>query len=684
MSSLLHDIQEEKEFDIDLIGNFGRFVSSGSYPVDFFMTSMTIARAIHELKFAREVQMEDIDFDLMMQRDIDEKRVEDEIVKYLQPEEGSAKTTPLFFPPLLAAIVPVTDGIIDLFYGEREFVEESSKGLIGVKWKNNFKITGRPSGSSDALSVTMENQDKRIVANQAILSLRSTRMSPKGVSLIVIDGQHRLMALKQIYAQNIDKVRDIIVPICILYPPSSFVGCDEEITPSVPRVFRSLFVDVNSTMKTVGAHFNILLSDKSASDLSCRVFCDNVVKQPGGEVYLSAVEWNTKDIRLSNNVNREYSITSIGIIKKALDDSFKPDYLAYYMLGISDGDPELFPEGADPYEYPAKIKWDDFSYAQSNILKSRVGRNIVPFLIKLFFYTKPYSELWSIVRTEIEALQQKGRGKDVEAATADAVFQNIVSYRPIDDNGRVKLKLKELEGAIKEKRAEAGLDVLRYALFQRALINVASWFFKLGYQQGVSPESAGKAFFKLIELIFENNRKQFKSNNSFMQHTVYNDVRIKFREDTRLSFQQLLLSNLAVESIRKEVLTEGFSSCEDQEEIESILFSKGADSAGEFISKYRREREKAFKKSYEVDPSLSEDQIELLQMKETEQKKDEKKVKEGKIDQSKARKDFDAMVFNYVNEFTLKAKVDYREMLGIHSDILEHPLDAEEDIEIEE
>ncbi|WP_280548847.1 DNA sulfur modification protein DndB [Halomonas sp. 11-S5] len=678
MSEILLGIQEEKEFDIDLVGNFGRFVSSGSYPVDFFMTSMPIARAISDLKFARDVQMKDIDFDLMMQRDIDEKRVEDEIVQYLQPEEEAAKTKPLFFPPLLAAIVPLSDGVIDSFYGERENIEEPSKGLIGTKWKNNFQISGRESHSSDALQITKEDNSRKIVANQAILSMRSTRMSPKGVSLIVIDGQHRLMALKRIYERNLDKVRDIIVPICIMYPPSSFKGCDEATTPSVPRVFRSLFVDVNSTMKTVGAHFNILLSDKSASDLACRVFCDTIVKEPYSEVYLSAVEWNTKDIRLSNNVNREYSITSIGIIKKALDDGFKSDYLAQYMLEITDADAELFPEGADPYEYPAKIKWDEFSYAQSNILKERVGRHIVPFLIDLFFNKKPYSELWGIVSKSIYGLEKKGLGKDVEAAISNSVFQNIVSYRPIDENnGRVKLKIKEVESEIREQRREAQLEVLRYALFQRALINVASWFFKLGYQLELSPKSAASGFFKLIEIVFSEKREQFNPVNSFMQHTVYNDFRIRFREDTKLSFQQLLFSNLALESVRKKVVVAGFQSCDDVASVENTLFEKGADSAGEFISKYRREREKVFKKSYAVDPSLSDDQIELLQMKESEQKKDEKKVKEGKIDQAKASKDFDALVTEYVDEFTMKAKADYRDLLGIHSDILEHSSDSE-------
>ena len=38
----IEDLTEEKEFDLELVGNFGRFVSSGSYPIEFFMTSLSI------------------------------------------------------------------------------------------------------------------------------------------------------------------------------------------------------------------------------------------------------------------------------------------------------------------------------------------------------------------------------------------------------------------------------------------------------------------------------------------------------------------------------------------------------------------------------------------------------------------------------------------------------------------
>ena len=147
------DLQQEREYDLDLMGNFGRFVSSGSYPVEFFMTSMPMAQANKYLKFATDVQMDDVNFDLLMQRDIDADRVENDIMPYLQQDEATASTRPVFFPPLLAAIVPVNDEKIQEFYGARSAVNNLPPGFSGVVWQGHFRLYGRETVSADGLSL---------------------------------------------------------------------------------------------------------------------------------------------------------------------------------------------------------------------------------------------------------------------------------------------------------------------------------------------------------------------------------------------------------------------------------------------------------------------------------------------------------------------------------------------------
>jgi hypothetical protein len=95
--SLLEDLDDDREFNVEFVGNFGRFVSFGSYPVDYFLTSLSMKQAYSYLHFARDIQMEDINFDLLMQRDIDEARVENEIMPYLKQDSGATSTRPLFF-----------------------------------------------------------------------------------------------------------------------------------------------------------------------------------------------------------------------------------------------------------------------------------------------------------------------------------------------------------------------------------------------------------------------------------------------------------------------------------------------------------------------------------------------------------------------------------------------------------
>nr|GFA71594.1 hypothetical protein [Tanacetum cinerariifolium] len=245
------DLQEEQEFDVELLGNFGRFVSSGSYPVEYFMASMPMAQAYKYLKFARDVQMDDINFDLLMQRDIDENRVEKEIMPYLQQDGATAATRPLFFPPLLAAIVPVKDEKIQEYYGVRSRITPKPN-FVGVSWAGHFQLYGKLTSSSEGLALQSDQPEEKIKSKQAILKLRTSELDPHGVMLIVIDGQHRLRALKRLWQEHRDKVRDLVVPVCVMYAPNSHSdNSGKQNIPSVPRVFRNLFVDVNSTMTVV-------------------------------------------------------------------------------------------------------------------------------------------------------------------------------------------------------------------------------------------------------------------------------------------------------------------------------------------------------------------------------------------------------------------------------------------------
>lgn len=674
----IEDLDDDKEFNVEFIGNYGRFVSSGSYPVDYFLTSLSIKQAYNFLHFARDIQMEDVNFDLLMQRDIDEERVEKEIMPYLKQDLGQASKRPLFFPPLLAAIVPVDNRNIKDFYGAKSLADVKP-GFSGVVWKNHFQVYGKTTDKSDGLCVAPElDGAPKIKAKQAILGLRTADLYDDGVMLIVIDGQHRLRALKRMLIEDAQKVKDLILPVCIMYPPNSHQQVeDQETTPSVPRVFRNLFVDVNSTMKVVGGHFNILLSDKNVGDIACRVFCDEALNQYGKEG-LASIEWNTRTKKDSYNVTKKYTNTSIGIIKKGLEDNFKKNTYTYKLLDITAGSEDLFPEGADEEEFYPKIKWDKFSYAQSNAVKERVKENLVPLLLKLYFDSVPFKKLREIFLKEIRTLQDEAQAGGLEGANAQAVLATVLEYKPLEEKPSFKHRLGVFEASVYEKYTAIGLDVIRYALFQRAIFQVIEKFLEIGISHSISIGQSFNGFITLFNWIFEHNPKVFSSEQPYMQYTTFLQRSIRTREDSKKSFSDVILSNLLREDLRKAVL-ETMSPEGVQHELDISLKDVGFNSAGDLLARYREERRSIFKKTYDMDYSLDKEERENLKLLEMEQKASEKEVKDGYKEEYKIQRKFDEKVSELVEDYYLEAKIAFRKSLDIDGDLLEHGGDVDED-----
>jgi hypothetical protein len=663
------DLQEEQEFDVELLGNFGRFVSSGSYPVEYFMASMPMAQAYKYLKFARDVQMDDINFDLLMQRDIDENRVEKEIMPYLQQDGATAATRPLFFPPLLAAIVPVKDEKIQEYYGVRSRITPKPN-FVGVSWAGHFQLYGKLTSSSEGLALQSDQPEEKIKSKQAILKLRTSELDPHGVMLIVIDGQHRLRALKRLWQEHRDKVRDLVVPVCVMYAPNSHSdNSGKQNIPSVPRVFRNLFVDVNSTMTVVGGHFNILLSDKNVGDMTCRVFCDEVLTRYGKEG-LACVEWNTRTRSQSYNVTKVHSLTSIGVLQRGLEENFKPDMVVSYILGISDSAEDLFPDGADKDDYYPKIKWDKFSYAQSNALKFRIKEHVAPLLVELYFESVPFKALYGHFVSEIDRLKADIPKGGRAAISAQAILQSILEYKPFDDkDSDFKKRWLVFEESIEAKRVGSTYGIVRYALFQRAFFNVAGSFVRIGIEYSVAPAIAFKAAALLLNMIFEKNSDVFSTDKTYLQYTVFEHKRIRARDETKAALRDLMLSHLLRADIRAEIL-KGFSQLPGSP-LDAFLNDQGFAAAGQFLGRYREERAKSFKKGYELDYLLTNEEREDLRLKELEQRAMERDVKENRRDEGGLVRRFDIEVDRYIDGYFVEAKRDLRSSLGIAGDLLE-------------
>jgi hypothetical protein len=674
----IEDLGVEQEYDLELIGNFGRFVSGQSYPIEYLMTTMTMSEVIKYLRFAREIQMDQIDFDLLMQRDIDEGRVEVEIMPYLQPDQLIEATKPLFFPPLLAAVVPVVENRIQNFYGALQVLDTDSQ-YAGKQWKSHFKLEAKRSAGSEGLPVVLDNEDLRIKSKQAILSLRTTEMHADGVTLIVIDGQHRLMALKRLWSEHREKVRNMVVPVCIMYPPNSYGReAGDKLTPAVPRVFRELFVAVNSTMRQVGGHFNILLSDRTIGDIACRQFCESVLSKYGKEG-LAFVEWNTRNKKEAFNLTKKYTGTTIGIIFKGLEENFKADSIVYHLLNIVAGAEDLFPEGADLEDYFPKIKWDKFSYAQSSAIQIRAKKFISPLLMRLYFESAPFMELRKIFEDELATLTSEVKSGGKFGLAAQAVIQRLVEYKPFDEkNLSFNSRWVDFEVSVNSKLESSDFRILTYALFQRSLFQVAAIFIRIGMGCNVSVEASFDGFLELINRVFNRDPKFFDPRRQYMQFTAFTaQMRIRTREQTKHAFRDLIISNLLIDEIRSAVIDVSFRSAHSARDIDDYMSKIAFEAAGATIRRYREERTREFKKAYEVDYSLGQEIREDLKLKEIAQRTNEQAIRDGRIDQASVVMEFDILVNSFIEEYVLEMKQSLRESLGIYSDFME--IDSGED-----
>jgi hypothetical protein len=102
-------------YEFEKNGAFGVFKTNGSVPIEYFMTSFKVDELPY-LSYAKDVNTE-LNFDYLIQRDIDEDRAIAEISQYLAAKEGVVQKDIVFLPPLLVAVVSVDhDNCLDDYY----------------------------------------------------------------------------------------------------------------------------------------------------------------------------------------------------------------------------------------------------------------------------------------------------------------------------------------------------------------------------------------------------------------------------------------------------------------------------------------------------------------------------------------------------------------------------------------
>jgi len=243
---------------------------------------------------AREVlDVANLGFDQLLQRDLDDNRIVYELIPYLL---GSARSGTPLFPPIVVMLLPFDGRQVSSKYSNVEVKEKGKHDNYYGDWErttfgNSFQV-------------------ERALGDAATPDFGIVKWHYDHSRLVVLDGQHRAMALlgiqrindndwpapakrfevfyKEAVASKLkaagNRVPEVIeLPVMLTWIPNEGVNLTE--------VVRKLFVDINSNARRPSPSRLLLLSDNRLSDFLTRRMLTEI-RSDDCEIPLSAVEYD--------------------------------------------------------------------------------------------------------------------------------------------------------------------------------------------------------------------------------------------------------------------------------------------------------------------------------------------------------------------------------------------------------
>lgn len=272
--------------DLEIPGSIGQFSVKTdvglSVPVKYiqthikFTTDETLQSRLFEcLKPVREIfEPKHLEFEHLMQRDIDDARVSTSLIPYLLlPQTGD---TVKFFPPIVCVVVPVSgDRRIQDRYPSIETAETQEPGA-------DYKVVTQRSGALG--NETFQFEQLKVGDQLQEYDYARLKINTSRCQIVIVDGQHRAMALLALYRNATkwpeksaayehyyerwspeifkDHLNEISLPAVICtFPTLETSNALDGTDMSVVRACRSIFLALNKNARPVSAARNILLDD---------------------------------------------------------------------------------------------------------------------------------------------------------------------------------------------------------------------------------------------------------------------------------------------------------------------------------------------------------------------------------------------------------------------------------------
>lgn len=332
---------------IDVQGVLGTFkVPRANLTVEYVLTYASLdggesanGQLLDLLVPVREIfHLEKLDFDHILQRDLDDFRVSEEMVPYLL---GQTSSDPRFFPPIVAVIVPMSGGDMKEFYPQRSEKAEKDQDipLKVFQYGNVFSVKRE------------EREDGELAQSPVDLCIHPTQ-----AKLVIVDGQHRAMAMLAAYRSasnkwdgnefqhfykevglDMSELHQIHLPVCITYFPELVQDTPVSVG-NLTTACRKFFLDVNRNARHPSESRQILLNDTDLVACFTRHLFNMVQKNTDtGFLQLHHTEYDNPHDRTP--ISRPFALTTVytifNVIRSVLlmDDKRVRDPMDRYGSG---------------------------------------------------------------------------------------------------------------------------------------------------------------------------------------------------------------------------------------------------------------------------------------------------------------------------------------------------------------
>ncbi len=524
---------EKDVFRTGIEGVFGKFKTKNSFEINYLLTNMRMNDLMNLETATDAFDFTQVDFAELIQRDIDYDRVYEKIVDgYLKNDKDRV----IFFPPLIVSLMAFENDVAIDLYEEvattiRKSEQPNERDVFVKTWdKDKFRIELILFDSSTGHTMQHEGKQLNYINYAAALKYNKDK-----VKLVVIDGQHRFVALRDCYNSGIkDDFKNIEMPVCLFFSPDAVKGTNSH--EEIKRDMRELFVTINNTSKLVSGHFTTLLNDKTISAMCVRSLADKWKSEEVEPSKLHLLEWNERTRSRANQRNKVYSVTTVSIVDKCLESVF--DSSAESMLKLLEREREL--EGDECSNYN-EIKNDNFTLKQAKVLEEQVDKYITPSLDILFFKPTPYQEVWNKFKKAIEWLNKEIEGR----SSAHESFKDDYLYKFRDISKKRDKLVNTIQENFEKKVAENKNNSVYFLnVFQQGMIR--AWYeLSLNLCRGfeVDSEHIADSLVESLEILcFKPSKKYFDDRNTFLQQVVFSGQRVLINGTAKTCWMNLIVS----------------------------------------------------------------------------------------------------------------------------------------------